>query len=70
VRARWRKAATGGIAADDLKRSIARLTGMVERMDRALQDAPWLAGEAYSALALKWLRSCASSFQQSLKIRL
>mgnify|MGYP001598017507 CR=1 FL=1 len=48
IRARWRKAATGGIAADDLKRSIARLTEMVERMDRALQDAPWLAGDEYS----------------------
>ncbi len=48
VRARWRKAATSGISADDLKRSIARLTGRVERIDRALQDAPRLAGEAYS----------------------
>ena len=48
MRARWRKAATGGIAADDLKRSIARLTEMVERMDRALQDAPWLAGGEFS----------------------
>ena len=48
IRARWRKAATGGIAADDLKPSIAHLTEMVERMDRALQDAPWLAGDEYS----------------------
>ena len=48
IRARWRKAATGGISADDLKPSIARLTGMVERMDRALQDAPWLASEEFS----------------------
>ena len=48
IRARWRKAATGGIAADDLKPSIARLTEMVERMDRALADAPWLAGEELS----------------------
>jgi glutathione S-transferase len=48
IRARWRKAATGGIAADDLKPSIARLTEMVERMDRALQHAPWLAGDDYS----------------------
>jgi len=43
-----KKAATGGISADDLKPSIARLTEMVERIDRALQDAPWLAGEGYS----------------------
>ena len=48
IRARWRKAATGVISADDLKPSIARLTEMVERMDRALQDSPWLAGEEYS----------------------
>jgi glutathione S-transferase len=48
MRARWRKAATGGISADDLKPSITRLTEMVERMDRALQDAPWLAGAEYS----------------------
>ena len=48
VRARWRKAATEGISADDLKPSIARLAEMVERMDRALRDAPWLAGDEYS----------------------
>ncbi|WP_028601129.1 glutathione S-transferase family protein [Ottowia thiooxydans] len=48
IRARWRKAATEGISADDLKPSIGRLTEMVERMDDALQDAPWLAGEEYS----------------------
>lgn len=48
IRARWRKAATDGVAADDLKPSIARLTDIVERMDRAPQDPPWLAGEAYS----------------------
>ena len=48
MRARWRKAATGGISADDLRRSIARLTEMLERMDRALQDTPWLAGDEYS----------------------
>ena len=44
VRTRWRKAATGGISADDRKPSVARLTEMVERIDRALQDSPWLAG--------------------------
>ena len=48
IRERWRKAATGGISADDLKPSIARLTEMVEHMDRALQDARWLAGDEYS----------------------
>jgi len=31
-----------------LKPSIARLAEMLERMDRALQDAPWLAGEEVS----------------------
>lgn len=48
ARARWRKAATEGISAEDLKPSIARLVEMVERMDRALRDAPWLAGDEYS----------------------
>ena len=61
IRARWRKAATGGIAAADLKPSIARLTEMVERMDRALQDAPWLAGEEV-ALPISTSRpSCSAS---------
>ena len=36
IRARWRKAASEGIAPEDLKPSIARLTEMIERMDRAL----------------------------------
>ena len=48
IRARSRKAATGGISADDLKPSITLLTEMVEHMDRALQDAPWLAGDEVS----------------------
>jgi len=48
VRARWRKAASEGISADDLKPSIARLVEMVERMDCALRDAPWLAGDEFS----------------------
>ena len=48
IRARWRKAATGGIRANDLKPSIARLTEMIERMDRAPQDVPWLAREEVS----------------------
>ena len=48
LQASFAQMATGGISADDLKPSIARLTGMVERIDRALQDAPWLAGEEVS----------------------
>lgn len=48
IHARWRKAATEGIAADDLKLSIAQRTEMVERMDRALAHAPWLPGEEFS----------------------
>ncbi len=41
------KAAPDGISADDLKPSVARLTEMVERIDRALHGSPWLAGEEY-----------------------
>ena len=48
IRARWRKAATEGISTADLQPSIARLADMVERMDRALEHEPWLAGEQYS----------------------
>lgn len=48
VRDRWRKAATEGIQQDDLRPSIARLVEMVERMDCALEDGPWLAGNEYS----------------------
>jgi glutathione S-transferase len=48
VRARWHKGATEGISQADLAPSIAQLAGMVERMDRALADGPWLAGPDYS----------------------
>lgn len=48
VRARWLKGATEGISAADLAPSIGQLTAMVERMDRALQEGPWLAGPEYS----------------------
>ena len=62
IRARWRKAATGGISADDLKPSVARLAEMLERMDRALEDAPWLAGDEVAKLILarqRFLRNSA-----------
>jgi glutathione S-transferase len=48
VRSRWHKAATEGFSTEDLRPSIERLADMVERMDRALLDGPWLAGDAYS----------------------
>ena len=48
VRKRWMKAVTEGVSAADLKPSVDRLTAMVERMDRALADGPWLAGDEYS----------------------
>ena len=48
VRERWTRAVTEGISAADLQPSIDRLTGMVERMDKALAQRPWLAGDAYS----------------------
>ncbi len=48
VRARWKRAATRGITADDLGPSIAQLAEMVRRMDAALAEGPWLAGTNYS----------------------
>jgi glutathione S-transferase len=48
VRERWRKAATEGIAPEALRPSIERLADMVARMDQALAQGPWLAGEHYS----------------------
>ncbi|OFZ98698.1 MAG: hypothetical protein A3H35_08090 [Betaproteobacteria bacterium RIFCSPLOWO2_02_FULL_62_17] len=48
VRERWTRAVTAGISAADLQPAIDRLTGMVERMDKALAQGPWLAGDAYS----------------------
>jgi glutathione S-transferase len=48
VRARWKRAATEGIAAGELAPSIAQLAEMAERMDAALADGPWLAGLDYS----------------------
>ena len=48
VRERWMRAVTEGISQADLQPAIDRLAGMVERMDQALADGPWLAGEEYS----------------------
>lgn len=48
IRARWHKAATVGISAQDMAASIRRLEDMVERMDQALASGPWLAGSSYS----------------------
>ncbi len=48
VRARWHKAATAGVTAEDLRPALAQLADMVERMDRALAEGPWLAGAGYS----------------------
>jgi glutathione S-transferase len=48
VRARWKRASTEGISPEELAPSIAQLADMAERMDRALADGPWLAGETYS----------------------
>ncbi len=48
IRARWHQAATTGISPADIAPSVARLVDMVERMDRALTEGPWLAGEALS----------------------
>ena len=48
VRARWKRAATEGIRPEELAPSIAQLAEMAERMDQALADGPWLAGDTYS----------------------
>lgn len=48
VRARWKRAATEGIAPGELAPSIAQLAEMAERMDAALAEGPWLAGQDYS----------------------
>lgn len=48
VRARWKRAAGEGIGPAELAPSIAQLTEMTVRMERALADGPWLAGEAFS----------------------
>lgn len=48
VRARWKRAATEGIQPEALAPSVAQLAEMAARMDRALADGPWLAGESYS----------------------
>ena len=48
VRARWKRAATEGIKDEELAPSIAQLADMATRMDHALADGPWLAGETYS----------------------
>ena len=48
VRARWKRAATEGIKSEELAPSIAQLTEMAARIDAALADGPWLAGDTYS----------------------
>ena len=48
VRARWKRAATEGIKDEELAPSIAQLADMAARMDHALADGPWLAGDEYS----------------------
>ncbi|MFN0164570.1 MAG: glutathione S-transferase family protein [Burkholderiales bacterium] len=48
VRARWKRAAGEGIGSAELAPSIAQLTEMTVRMERALAEGPWLAGEPFS----------------------
>ncbi|MBL8381174.1 MAG: glutathione S-transferase family protein [Burkholderiales bacterium] len=48
VRARWQRAATAGINDQELALSIAQLADMAARMDAALAEGPWLAGETLS----------------------
>ncbi len=62
VRARWKRAATDGITADDLGPSVAQLTEIVRRMDAALVNAPWLLGTNYSSPTSTLRRSCSGSY--------
>jgi glutathione S-transferase len=48
IRSRWQQAASGGFSAGDLAPSLAQLAEMLERMDAALVQGPWLAGEQLS----------------------
>jgi glutathione S-transferase len=45
---RWRAAARGGIPAEELAEAHAKLRDMLDRMQAALADLPWLAGDEYS----------------------
>jgi glutathione S-transferase len=46
--ARWVKAAKEGFSPEEIRASRERLAATLERMERALERAPWLAGEEYS----------------------
>jgi glutathione S-transferase len=46
--ARWVKAVRDGFPRAEIEASLARLAKTLERMEAALGDAPWLAGEEYS----------------------
>ena len=46
--ARWLKAAKDGFPEAEVQASLARLASTLDRMEDALADGPWLAGEDYS----------------------
>jgi glutathione S-transferase len=46
--ARWVKAVTQGFSPAEIGASMERLARTLDRMERALADGPWLAGEDYS----------------------
>lgn len=46
--ARWVKAVTDGFSEAELAASMARLAKTLDRMEEALAEGPWLAGEDYS----------------------
>jgi glutathione S-transferase len=46
--ARWVKAVNEGFSPEEIGASLERLARTLDRMERALADAPWLAGEEYS----------------------
>ena len=46
--ARWVRAVREGFSPAEIDASMRRLAATLDRMEAALCDAPWLAGEAYS----------------------
>lgn len=54
-RERWRRITHGGYSADEIEAAFARIGFALERMDAALADTAWLAGESYSLADISML---------------
>lgn len=44
----WRRAAEAPYADEELAEHVAKIRGVMKKMDEALRTSPWLAGDAYS----------------------